>query len=157
MKYIRLFEQFEERHKFDLLDLFTISPSEVKELFFRELNKEIPDLENIQVFLDSGLVDVNTKGGEYGITPLHLAASWDSLKVAELLISSGADLEAKDNDGDTPLHLAARDNSLAVSELLISSGAEVDVKDNRGLTPLHFAAIQNNQEMLELLQSHGGV
>ena len=61
MKYIRLFENFEEEHKFDLLDLFIISPNEVKELFFRELKRTPTDLENIQVFLDSGLVDVHTK------------------------------------------------------------------------------------------------
>ena len=95
MKYIRLFENFEEGHKFDILDLFTISPSEVKKLFFRELNKINPDLENIQVFLDSGLVDVHTKG-KYGYTPLHEAAIHNHLELAQFLISSGAEVNAED-------------------------------------------------------------
>ena len=118
MKYIRLFEQFEWGHKFDILDLFTISPSEVEELFFRELKRTPPDLENIQVFLDSGLVDVHTKDG-YGYTPLDWASRHNSLAVAKLLISSGADLEAKNNGGSTPLRWAT---SQEMRDLLISHG-----------------------------------
>ena len=157
MKYIRLFEQFEEGHKFDLLDLYLIDLKEVEKLFFKELKGNPPDLENIQVFLDSGLVDVHTKGGEYGWTPLHYAAVRNSLAVAQLLISSGAEVNAKDNDDDTPLHYAAVRNSLEVAELLISSGAEVNAKNDWGRTPLHRAAINGYQEMQELLISHGGV
>ena len=118
MKYIRLFENFEEGHKFDLLDLFTISPSEVKELFFRELDKRNPDLENIQVFLDSGLVDVHTKDYR-GWTPLHLAARNNRLELAQLLISSGAEVNVKDDRGWTPLDMA---DFQEMQELLISHG-----------------------------------
>ena len=153
MKYLKLFEQFEEGHKFDILDLFTISPSEVEELFFRELNKRNPDMENIQVFLDSGLVDVHTKDND-GWTPLHWAARNNSIAVAKLLISSGAEVNAKNNAGRTPLHLAAYNNSRAVAELLISSGADVNVKDVIDRTPLHWA---RNQKMRDLLIIHGGV
>ena len=79
MKYIRLFENFEEGHKFDILDLFTITPSEVKKLFFKELDRNNPDMENIQVFLESGLVDVNTKDDQ-NRTPLNIFFSkWVSL------------------------------------------------------------------------------
>ena len=108
-------------HKFDIFDLFTISPSEVKELFFKELDKRNPDLENIQVFLDSGLVDVHTKGGEYGWTPLHYAAVRNSLEVAELLISSGAEVNVKTNGGETPLHKAV--SQKMVELLQIHGGA----------------------------------
>ena len=154
MKYIRLFENFEEGHKFDLLDLFTITPKEVEELFFRELDKRNPDMENIQVFLDSGLVDVHTKD-KWGNTPLYWAAAWGSLEVVELLISSGAEVNAKGYNDWTPLHLVAVRHSLAVAELLISSGAEVNAKTNGGSTPLHAAARMNSLEVAELLISSG--
>ena len=36
MKYLKLFEQFEEGHKFDILDLYLMELEEVKELFFKE-------------------------------------------------------------------------------------------------------------------------
>ena len=141
MKYLKLFEQFEEGHKFDILDLFTISPSEVEELFFKELNKRNPDLENIQVFLDSGLVDVNARDedNDYRV-PLYVAAERNHLEVAQLLISSGADVNAKDSiNGYTPLHMTAWGKSLEVAQLLISSGADVNLRDKRGWEPLHYA------------------
>ena len=156
MKYLKLFEQFEEGHKFDLLDLFTISPSEVKELFFRELRRTPSDLENIQVFLDSGLVGVHTKG-QWGRTPLHWAARNNHLELAKVLISSGAEVNAESNRGWTPLHSAAYYNSLELAKLLISSGAEVDVEDDDGWTPLALATLNGHQEMQELLISHGDV
>ena len=121
MKYIRLFEQFEEGHKFDILDLYLMDLEEVKELFCKELDKMNPDMENIQVFLDSGLVGVHTKDG-YGWTPLHLAAANNSLEVSELLISSGAEVNAKNNVGRTPLHWAAIRGNRKMQELLISHG-----------------------------------
>jgi len=34
---------------------------------------------------------------------LHKAAGWGHKEVAELLIANGADVNAKDEDGDTPL------------------------------------------------------
>ena len=156
MKYISLFEQFEEGHKFDILDLYLMDLEEVKELFFRELKRTPPDLENIQTILDSGLVDVHTKDG-YGYTPLHWVAHYNQLELAKLLISSGAEVNAKNNDGRTPLHWAACNNSLTVAQLLISSGAEVNVKDDEGDTPLRWAASRGHQKMQELLISHGGV
>ena len=90
---------FKKGHKFDLFDMFTISPSEVQELFWKEfwskIDKNKPNLDNLKVMLESGLVDVNTKGGKYGWTPLHWAAYNNSLAVAELLISSGAEVNVK--------------------------------------------------------------
>ena len=156
MKYLKLFEQFEEGHKFDLLDLFTISPNEVKELFFKELNKRNPDIGNIQVFLDSGLVGVHTKG-QWGRTPLYWAARNNHLELAKVLISSGAEVNAEDDGGWTPLYSAAAENSLATAQYLISSGADLEAKDNDGYTPLHRAVRNGHQEMQELLISHGGV
>jgi len=51
-------------------------------------------------------VDVNEKGGRYGLTPLQYAVANDHKEVAELLIDKGADVNAKMGDGQTPLHPA---------------------------------------------------
>ena len=61
MKYIRLFEQFEEGHKFDILDLFIITPGEVKDLFYEEIEKEEPDIDNLNVFFESGFINFSTE------------------------------------------------------------------------------------------------
>ena len=149
---------FKRGHKFDIMDLFCISTSEVQELFLKEfhskVDKQKPNLDNLKVMLESGLVDANARD-EDGWTPLHEAALRNSLAVAELLISSGADLNAKDNGDWTPLHSAAYWDSQAVAEFLISSGAEVNARTNDGQTPLHWAARWNSLAIAELLISSG--
>ena len=58
---------------------------------------------SVLLFLRAGINATD----EYDCTPLHLAAQNDNLNVAQLLIDSGADKEARDHDGRTPQHWAA--------------------------------------------------
>jgi len=48
---------------------------------------------------------VNAKD-KYGCTPLHDAAEYSHLEIAEMLINRAPDMNALDNNGDTPLDLA---------------------------------------------------
>ena len=41
-----------------------------------------------------------------GMTPLHCAAANNELEIAKLLMVYGADLNARDNDGDLPIDMA---------------------------------------------------
>ena len=154
MKYISLFEQFEEGHKFDLLDIYLMDIEKAKQIFFLEIDKSNPDIENIKVFLDSGFVDVNANGYS-GNTLLHWAAHWNSLEAAELFISYGAKIDSTANDGSTPLHFAAFRNSLEVAKLLISNNSELNAKDNNDRTPLHDASRRNRLEVAKLLIQSG--
>ena len=43
---------------------------------------------------------------KYGCTPLHDAAEYSHLEIAEMLIDRAPDMNALDNNGDTPLDLA---------------------------------------------------
>jgi ankyrin repeat protein len=96
-----------------------------------------PDISIHEADLAAG-ADVNTKIGEE--TPLHFAALFGHTKVAELLITKGADVNAKDEGGYTPLHQAAHGGRKEVVELLIAKGANVNAKNKIGWTPLVNAA-----------------
>ena len=48
------------------------------------------------------------------------------------LIQLGADINAKDNNGDTPIHLACEKGRMEVFKKLLASGADTKVIDNNG-------------------------
>ena len=101
------------------------------------------DADRVRELLDAG-ADVNVRNADkqrLQYTPLHYAAYYGHLEIAEILISRGADLDAEDPAYSTPLYLAAEQGHPKVVEFLVSKGAEVNVKSNAwGYTPLHRAA-----------------
>ena len=55
--------------------------------------------------------------------------------IVEYLISKGANIEIKDEDGWTPLHYASDFEYPSIVEYLISKGADKTAKNNNGDTP----------------------
>ncbi|MEN6333061.1 MAG: serpin family protein [Phycisphaerales bacterium] len=77
-----------------------------------------------------------------GKTVLHEAGQFDRVDVARALLAHGADVNAKDEDGDTPLHASLSHWSGAgIAEMLVLAGADVGAKNNEGKTPLHLAVV----------------
>ena len=72
-------------------------------------------------------------------TPLHSIADSGQTEAAEVLLSHGASIDAKDSLGRTPLHRAANSGQKKMAELLIAKGADINAEDTRGLTPLNIA------------------
>ncbi|EAY16580.1 Protein phosphatase 1 regulatory inhibitor subunit 16A, putative [Trichomonas vaginalis G3] len=62
------------------------------------------------------------------MTTFYKAAWNNSKETAEVLISHGANMNEKDEDGNTPLHEAAKNNCKEIVELLISHGANINKK-----------------------------
>jgi ankyrin repeat protein len=91
-----------------------------------------------------------------GCTPLQIASFMGHNKVVELLISKGANLEAKDEtNGATALSWAVAAGRKDVVETLLSNGAVIDAKDKKGETPLSVATKAKNQEIVALLEHSG--
>ena len=76
----------------------------------------------------------------------------NATNTAEVLLKNGADVNAKNKDGDTPLHHAARNSNYNTVEVLLKNGADVNAKNKNGDTPLHWA---EKESMKRLLRRHG--
>ncbi len=86
-----------------------------------------------------------------GDTPLDVAAQTGNMEMAELLLTHGADVNAKANAGWTALHWAAYWQHPAMAELLLRHHADANARNSIGCTPLHWAAIRGNKELVERL------
>ena len=95
------------------------------------------------------------KGKYEDATDLHLAASLNLPVLTRSLLTQGADVNAKDNDGRTPLHLAAFYDASSVAAVLLKQGAKVNAKDNYGWTPLHLAAEEDASSAAAVLLKQG--
>ncbi|UNU25030.1 ankyrin repeat domain-containing protein [Microcoleus vaginatus] len=175
--------QWEKRLKIGIAAVATISTVAVLNHFkYPILNRigftpdavvnavEQGDTKTVRHYLDLG-ISANTRVNNLNL--LHFAGS---KKVAELLISKGVDVKAKDALGFTPLHFAAGFDRIEVAHTLIAKGADINAQTERethfyswspirtyrlrsslpgnskGTTPLFFA---RSPEMAKLLIAKG--
>jgi len=103
-------------------------------------------------YLVANGADVNAKYGNWGTTPLHLAALDGNVEVVKFLVSKGADVNAKDMHDATPLHYA---KPIEVVKFLVEQGADVNAKTDIGKTPLHNAAQWEHIELVKFLVEQG--
>jgi ankyrin repeat protein len=98
-------------------------------------------------------------GGYHGRTPLHVAGMGnyrrDILRIIDMLLDAGCDLESPDADGCTALHSLARKGCTGALELLLDRGADLHAQDYSGKTALHYAGAYRHQEATELLVNRG--
>src|SRR5580658_8884229 len=84
-------------------------------------------------------VDVNAQQGD-GTAALHWAANLDNLTLADLLIRSGARVDAANDLGATPLHLACTNGSAPMVDRLLEAKANSNAKLLNGETVLMTCA-----------------
>ena len=92
------------------------------------------DAKAIEQHIKAG-TDLNKKD-EYGSTPLNIAATFDKLAIAKLLIDAGADLSVRSNDGSTALHTAAFFGRKEIVKALLEADVDIEAKNNYGSTAL---------------------
>ena len=110
--------------------------------------------------------EANVEAG-MGEKPLHKVSygkyrsQEDGVRVAQLLLERGADVNIRRNDCWTPLHIASRFGKFEIVQILIDHSAEVDAVDDFCKTPLHDVSqgIYESQEdgvrIAQLLLDHG--
>ena len=153
MKYIKLFENFED---FDPYELMMISPQKKAQMIIDELRSGNTNKSLIETLITMG-ADINWQD-EDGWTALNYAISFDKEDICKILIDAGVDPNSRDIDNKTPVHYAAKtwkpNNKILL--LLLDAGGEVNVRDRDwGWTPLMYALHQNNISIFELLLKAG--
>lgn len=83
-----------------------------------------------------------------------MAAHYDFVDVAILLLVKGASPHATAKNGYTPLHIAAKKKQIEIATTLLEYGADTNAESKAGFTPLHLAAQEGHTDMGELLISH---
>ena len=105
--------------------------------------------------IETGEANVNGDRDCYGRTALHLASHRGHLDIAELLVSSGADMTIAAMDGRTALHLASSHGHLDIVRLLLTEGADITIAANDGRTALHLASMEGSLRYSPVIAKRG--
>ncbi len=110
----------------------------------------------IAVMLSKKGARLNVKETTFGMTALHVAASKGNKEICELLLTRGADIEAKEDTGRTALHTAAFRGYMEIVTLLLEKGTKINAQTNDGKTPLDWAIINSKIDIAEAIRAAGG-
>lgn len=112
------------------------------------------DIDKAKKLIAEG-ADVSLKGGVGNFTALMLASANGYAELVGLLISSGADLNAKNLYGRTALMRAAAHGNGEIAEMLIRNGANMNERDNYGDTALMTASDFGYTDFVKILLRKG--
>lgn len=80
---------------------------------------------------------------------------YESLKIAELLLDYGANINYRNSDGKTPLMDAVDRERHEIVDFLLSKDCDVNGHDNNGDTALITATVQGNFQLVKELLDRG--
>lgn len=114
----------------------------------------------VRILLEHG-ADVNAiRTKEYNNNTVLMVAVeeyyGDHLETIQTLLEYGAEIDARNSEGETALIQTSGDSRLFENlQPLLEKGADVNIQDNRGTTALMEAARCGNDKVVELLLAHG--
>ena len=116
-----------------------------------------PNLPKIKKLINSmNASDISINAKKYrGRTLAHYAVKYHNLKVLNVLIKNGINLEICDDDYNTPLHMAILNKDYEMVEYLIKNGADINSPAAFEQTPLHLSITTNNIAITKLLLANG--
>ena len=89
-----------------------------------------------------------------GVTLLHIASEQiNESEIIDLLVKSGANVNAQDAEGFTPLHMAAIHGNLKIVKKLVDLEADVNIVTTDGKNAAELAHLNEELEIEEYLES----
>jgi len=108
------------------------------------------NMDKVKEMLEEGVL-LEDQDDVFG-TPLHEAACFDRIEIAEVLIKQKADINLPmKHHGDTPLCVACRKGYLPHVDLFVRSGVKINNTGKGGATPLHCALENKHEEVAKFL------
>ncbi|KJV83790.1 ankyrin repeat family protein [Orientia tsutsugamushi str. UT76] len=105
---------------------------------------------------NSSLDYVNSSDDVSHNTALHYAVRACNLKIIDILLTHGANPNAKDMYNHTPFHYACSKGNLNVIKTLLKHGADSNAQNCNLDTPFHLAAHHCEFEIIKLLLLKNG-
>ena len=105
-----------------------------------------------------GTIDKILEEGDFkeipGVTVLHIASKKNNEpEIIDLLVKSGANVNAQDAEGFTPLHMAAIHGNLKIVKTLFDLDADVNIVTTDGKNAVELAHLNEELEIEEYLES----
>ena len=129
------------------------------QLFEQAISKN--DINTVKKMIIDGF-NLNCKINNKEWTPLHLACYRNQEEISDILLISGADIDAKTIKNRNAIHFAVKStcniliNALAGIYRYKNSSDIINQTDNNGDTPLHLAASKGNKGIIwDLLIANG--
>lgn len=157
-------------------DLIVNPPVKIRKLDLNTTNldypsppESLPETTTTTTTNTNILNPINFKGGFHAITPLMVYimgrskmlktqynnnSNSNDLNIITTFCTNGADLNAKNLDGETALHLASRCGLIEIVKSLLLNGADPSLFDNYGRNVLHTAVSSNEYEIVKLILNH---
>lgn len=86
---------------------------------------------------------------DYGWHPLHYAAHWGHLRLVELLLAAGAEVDSTTAEGTTPLMVAARRGHEDIARVLLAAGADARRRNTHGQMARALSRLPHLTALLE--------
>ena len=85
------------------------------------------------------------------MAPIHYACKNRNIKIMNLLLDLGANINIQDKKGYTPLHYAVINNDERMIKHLLIRGSNKKIKDENNLTPYNLSSILGDNNMAKIL------
>ncbi len=108
------------------------------------------DIKRLKQVLHYWPGSIRLRWGPSELTPLHMAISAGNHAITQLLVESGADVNAPTREGRMPIHQAVGRADVRLVELLVHHGADIDAI-SQGLTALRMAEAAGYEDIIEAL------
>ncbi|XP_046563508.1 ankyrin repeat domain-containing protein 50-like [Haliotis rubra] len=109
----------------------------------------------VKYVLSQKVADINSSG-QYGRTPMMMAARKGHREVFDVLVREGADVSLVDDYRDNILHVACIGGHVDMVKYVLSQKvADINSRGQYGRTPVMMAAVKGHREVFDLLVREG--